>query len=214
MYLPGLFEETRLDVLQQLVREHPLGTWVASLSGTLEVNHVPFLIDPNCGELGTLYCHVARPNPLVSAYQSALNSVIAFQGPQSYVTPNWYPSKQTDGRVVPTWNYAVVHAYGQAILIDDRQWLLRHLHQLTDHHEIRNAAPWSVDDAPPEFIDGMVRAVVGVEIRIERLVGKWKVSQNRAPQDRHGVIQGLTARGDDEALAMADLVTQHSPPDT
>jgi transcriptional regulator len=211
VYLPKLFEETRPEVLHALIRAHPLGAWVAWSGDGLVANNIPFLLDAQRGELGTLCCHVARPNP-VAALAGKVPSVVSFQGPQTYVTPSWYPSKQADGKVVPTWNYAVVHVHGHATFIDDRVWLLQHVGQLTDAQESGREHPWQVGDAPADYIDRMVRAIVGVEIRIERIEGKWKTSQNRNEADKRGVLQGLHERGDDQSLAMASLVGRHIEP--
>lgn len=209
MYLPGQFEETRLEVLHGLVRAHPLGTWVALADQELIANNIPFLLDSARGPFGTLCCHVARANPLTARAGAVLTSVISFQGPQSYVTPSWYTSKQVHGKVVPTWNYAVVHAHGQAVFISDREWLRRHVAAITDEHERTRPIPWRASDAPDEFLELMVRGIVGVEIRIERLEGKWKASQNRPADDRRGVVRGLLEAGDAESAAMAALVGEH-----
>lgn len=169
MFLPQQFAETRLEVLHALIRSRPLGTWVASGGGELIANHVPFLLDETRGPHGTLYCHVARPNSVVTLAGSALPSVVCFNGPQAYVTPSWYPGKQAHGKAVPTWNYAVVHAHGQATFIDDRDWLLQHVGAITASQEAAREQPWKVGDAPASYIEQMLRAIVGVEIRIDRI---------------------------------------------
>ena len=212
MYLPKQHEETRLDVLHQLIRSHPLGTWVVMGNGELVANHVPFLIDPSRGELGTLVGHVARANPVWSATPNEVPGVVSFQGPQSYISPSWYPSKHEHGKAVPTWNYAVVHAHGQARFIEDRDWLYRHINQLTNEHESAQALPWKVEDAPAEFTERLVGAIVGFEIVIRRLEGKWKTNQNRPNHDKLGVVAGLLGKNDAESKAMASLVRQHIAP--
>ncbi|ACB32303.1 FMN-binding negative transcriptional regulator [Leptothrix cholodnii SP-6] len=203
MYLPAQFEERRPEVLHALLRAHPLATWVSQRDGELVVEHVPFLLDPARGEHGTLIGHVARANPV---WRQLAASVLVFQGPQAYVSPAWYPSKQVHGKVVPTWNYAVVHAHGQPRAIEDPAALRQIVSRLTDTHEAGRAQPWQVADAPADYIDQMLAAIVGIEMPIERLVGKWKVSQNRSAADRAGVAAGLLADAAPQAAAMAALV--------
>jgi transcriptional regulator len=203
MYMPAHFEESRPDVLHRLIREHPLATWIVGRSEGLEVNHVPFMIDAARGPHGTLVGHVARANPV---WQRLGASVAVFQGPQAYVSPNSYPSKRAHGKVVPTWNYAVVHAHGTPRAIESRDEVLAIVTRLTQTHEAASAVPWAVSDAPADYIDQMLKAIVGIEIPIERLEGKWKVSQNRALPDRLGTVAGLRQRGDAQSLAMAALV--------
>jgi len=208
MYLPKIHEETRLDVLHALIRAHPLATWVAADQGELVVNHIPFHLDASRGSFGTLVGHVARANPIWKA-ASALPHVAVFRGPQTYVTPNWYATKHEHGKAVPTWNYVVVAAHGRPTFIEDRDWLRELLRQLTDEQEASQALPWTIDDAPADFIEKMLTAIVGVEIPIERIQGKWKTSQNRPEADRLGVMAGLSGKGDDASLAMAALVREH-----
>ncbi len=204
MYLPRQFEETRIDVLHRLIRAHPLGALVTTGANGLEANHVPFEIDPDPAPFGTLRAHVARANPVWR--EGAGDALVIFQGPERYVTPSWYRSKQEDGKVVPTWNYAVVHAHGVLRPVDDAAWLRAFVTRLTDRHEGRRAAPWKVTDAPADYVDKLLTAIVGIELPIARLAGKWKVSQNRPAADRAGVIAGLEADGDDAARAMAAAV--------
>ena len=192
MYLPAHFEETRADVMHALLRAHPLATWVVQGADGLTVNHIPFLIDPVRGPHGTLVGHVARANPV---WQQLGASVAVFQGPQAYVSPNWYPSKHAHGKAVPTWNYAVVHAHGTPRAIESRDALLEIVTRLTLAHEGHQAAPWAVSDAPADYIEQLLKAIVGIEIPIVRLTGKWKMSQNRSSADRRGVVAGLEADG-------------------
>lgn len=206
MYLPKHFEETDLAVLHALLRAHPLGTWVTLGEGALVANHMPFLLDPARGEHGTLLCHVARANPVWRSFSTDTPSVVVFQGEGGYITPSWYASKAAHGKVVPTWNYAVVHAHGVPRAVDDAQWLLQHVSQMTGWHEAGREMPWQVGDAPADYIDSMLRAIVGIEIPIARLEGKWKVSQNRPRADQLGVVAGLQAQGDEASLAMAAAV--------
>ena len=207
MYTPKPNEETRVEVMHELIRAHPLGTWTLLGADDLLTHHVPFQLDAERGPCGTLVGHVARANSVWRSPPTAIRSVVSFQGPQAYVTPSWYPSKAEHGKVVPTWNYAVVHVRGAPTFIHDRDWLLAHVSSLTDAHEAAEPKPWSVADAPAEYTERMLGAIVGVEIPIERLLGKWKASQNRPDGDRAGVVAGLERRGD---AASAELVALHT----
>ena len=209
MYVPEHFAEINPAALHALIRAHPLGTWVTAGDDGLVANHVPFLLDPARGEHGTLIAHVARANPIWRTFSATLPSLVVFQGAASYVSPSFYPSKRAHGKVVPTWNYAVVHAYGTPRAIEDRDWLRKHLGVLVSVHESREAVPWQISDAPADFIDGLLRLIVGIEIPLTRLVGKWKVSQNRPEADKAGVVAGLAARDDAPSNAMAELVRRH-----
>jgi transcriptional regulator len=206
MYLPKHFEETRVEVLHELIRAHPLGALVTLGADGLDANHIPFEVDPDPAPLGTLRGHVARANPVWRELARGAEALAIFQGPQTYVSPSWYPSKQEGGKVVPTWNYAVVHAYGTPRAVDDAAWLRAFVEKLTDRHEAGRATPWKVTDAPADYVDKMVTAIVGIELPVARLLGKWKVSQNRPARDREGVVAGLQQRGGDVSAAMAELV--------
>jgi transcriptional regulator len=210
MYLPKQFEETRLDVLHQLVRSHPLGTFVILGETELVANHMPFLIDSRQGPYGTLRMHVARSNPVWKQFGKPIEALAVFQGPESYITPSWYPSKHADGKVVPTWNYAVVHAYGQPRAIEDPTWLLEHVTQLTAEHEAGQTLPWKVSDAPEDYRDQMVSRIVGIEMPLSKIQGKWKVSQNRPLADQLGVVAGLQSRATEQSRAMAQLVMKRA----
>ena len=209
MYVPKHHEETDTSVLHSLVKAHPLATWVTQGDGELLANHIPFLLDSTRGHLGTLVGHVAKANRVWQSFSKTVNSVLVFQGAETYITPSWYPSKHADGKAVPTWNYAVVHAHGMPRVIEDREWLLQHVNHLTDAHEAEQALPWKVSDAPQEFTDRLLQAIVGIEIPIAKLVGKWKVSQNRPEPDKLGVVAGLLGRSDPQSTEMAALVNQH-----
>lgn len=209
MYLPEHFRETDARVLHALIDAHPLGAWVTLGDDGLLVNHLPFLLDPERGPRGTLVGHVARANPVWRSFSTTLESVIVFQGAETYVTPSWYPSKRAHGKVVPTWNYAVVHAHGMPRAIEDPAWLLELVTRLTARHESGRAVPWKVSDAPADYTARLLEAIVGIEIPITRLVGKWKVSQNRPAADRLGVAEGLLGRGDEVSAEMAALVKRH-----
>lgn len=197
--------------LHALMAEHPLGTWMTTApDGSLRADHVPFLFDPARGAHGTLLAHVSRANPvwrdLASTEGAGGRSLVVFHGPQAYVSPSWYPGKQAHGKVVPTWNYAVVHVHGRARALDDRAGLLALLERLTAVHERALPAPWAVGDAPPDFVDRLLGAIVGIEIEIERIEGRFKLSQNRGAEDRAGVAAGLGGRGDAAAAAVAALM--------
>lgn len=191
MYLPAHFEETDTQTLAQLMREYPLGTWVLHAASGLLINHVPFMVETDSDGATRLVGHVARANPVWQAVAGADECVVVFQGPQTYISPSFYPSKQVDGKVVPTWNYAVVHAHGRAQAITDKTQLLGIVTRLTDTHEARRAAPWKVTDAPDDYIDKRLAGIVGIEIAVSKLVGKFKNSQNRPLEDRAGVAAGL-----------------------
>jgi transcriptional regulator len=210
MYVPSQFAETRTEVLHAFVRDHPFSTLVTQTADGLEANHLPLELDPSPAPLGTLRGHVARANPLWRTFSPGVDALAIFQGPDRYITPAWYASKRETGKVVPTWNYAVVHAYGPLRVVDDPAWLRALVERLTVRHEAGRPEPWRVTDAPDEFVAAMIRSIVGLEIPIARLVGKWKVSQNRSAADRHGVVRGLAALGDPEAAAMAELVRRGS----
>jgi transcriptional regulator len=208
MYLPELHEETDLQVLHGLIRAHPLGSWATLGDGEIIMNHVPCVLDSAQGALGTLRCHVARANSVWQKFSRTVPSLIAFHGAETYISPSWYPSKQMHAKVVPTWNYVVVHAHAIPLLIEDRAQIIEHLCQLTATHEAGQTAPWQVSDAPADFIEQMSRQIVAIEMPISRIFGKWKVSQNRSLPDREGVVAGLQRQGDPRSVAMAALVSQ------
>jgi transcriptional regulator len=210
MYVPSHFEETRVDVLHQLVRDRPLAVLVTHTAAGLEANHVPMEFDPEPAPLGTLRGHVSRANSVWQTVSPAVEALAIFQGPDHYITPAWYATKRDTGKVVPTWNYAVVHAYGSLRIMDDPVWLRALVERLTNRHEAERPEPWRVTDAPADYIAAMVRAIVGIELPITRLVGKWKVSQNKSAPDRAGVADGLQAAGEPDAAAMAELVRRSS----
>jgi transcriptional regulator len=206
MYVPPHFEENRTDVLHQLVRDHPFAVLVTLTPGGLEANHVPLELDPAPAPLGTLRGHVSRANPVWRTLSADVEALAIFQGPDHYITPGWYATKRDTGKVVPTWNYAVVHAYGPVRVFEDAGSLRALVERLTARHEADRPAPWQVSDAPADYLAAMIRGIVGIELPITRLVGKWKVSQNKSEADRAGVGDGLEAQGEPEADAMAALV--------
>jgi transcriptional regulator len=212
MYQPSHFREDRIEVQHDLIRRHPLGLLISMGVDGLIANPIPFVLDVSAGALGTLQCHVARANPQWKALQDIAECLIVFQAAEHYITPSWYATKQETGKVVPTWNYATVHAWGKPQVRDDAEWVRRQIEALTHIHEGSRAAPWAVSDAPAPFVAAQLRGIVGIEIPITRLEGKWKVSQNRPEADRAGVYAGLGQEVGPNALPMADLVGAHLAP--
>ncbi|MGH7005827.1 MAG: FMN-binding negative transcriptional regulator, partial [Alphaproteobacteria bacterium] len=207
MYQPPHFREERLDVQHALIRAHPLGLLVSIGEDGPLANAIPFLLDATSSPKGTLRAHLARANPQWRALAGDGRALVVFQGAQTYVTPSWYATKRETGKVVPTWNYAIVQAHGTARTIEDRDWLAQHVASLTGQNEASRMQPWAVDDAPPAFIEAQLKGIVGIEIEITRIEGKWKVSQNRPENDRAGVAEGLEADRDSQgASAMAQMV--------
>ena len=208
MYMPAHFEETRAEVMHRLIHEHPLAVLVTLGSTGPNANHIPLEIDSEPAPFGTLRGHVARANPVWRDFSRDVEALTVFQGPQAYISPAWYRTKKETGKVVPTFNYIVVHAYGSLRIIEDEAWLRGLVERLTTRHESGRAEPWKVSDAPEDFIKTQLRAIVGIEMPVTRLVGKWKVSQNRPAVDREGVVQGLGAMKDANASAMSKLVKE------
>jgi transcriptional regulator len=203
MYLPVHFAEPRVEVLHEAIRTAGLVTLVTSGAHGLDASHVPMLLDREPGPLDRLLGHVARANPLWHTTPSDSPALAIFLGPDAYVTPSWYPSKGETGRGVPTWNYLAIHAHGTVRFFQDRERLLDLVTRLTDRQEQARPRPWKVSDAPEEYVDGLLKGIVGVEMTITRIEGKWKASQNRSSTDRRGVAQGLRGKGEE---AMARLV--------
>lgn len=206
MYLPSHFQETRVDVMHDLMRAHPLATLVTFGGDGIIANHIPMVLHADASEHGVLRGHVARPNPFWKNLDPSVEALAVFQGPHHFITPTWYPSKQENGKVVPTWNYAVVHAHGPLIIIDDADWLLEQVNSLTSEHESARDRPWAVSDAPANYIEAMLKGIIGLELPINHLDGKWKVSQNRDRKDREGVAQGLKQEGTASSIQMAELI--------
>lgn len=207
MYQPPHFREDRLDVQHRLIASHPLGLLITAGPSGLQANYVPFLIDPDASERGTLRAHLARANPQAHELAMIQECLVVFQGPQHYISPSLYPSKQETGKVVPTWNYITVHAWGSPRIIDDAAWLRRQIEDLTVHQEAARTTPWNVSDAPEPFIAAQIKGIIGLEIPIARIEGKWKVSQNRPAIDQAGVVTGLRDSGAD-GVAMAEHVAE------
>jgi transcriptional regulator len=212
MYQPPHFREERLEVQHELIRSHPLGMLVTLGSAGLVANPLPFWLDASASSLGTLRAHLSRANTQWRDFDSTREALVIFQSIEAYVTPSWYETKRETGKVVPTWNYAVVQAYGAMKVVDDPAWLMRQITEMTQGQEARQTEPWSVEDAPATFVAAQLKGIVGVEIEITRIEGKWKVSQNRPEADRLGVAEGLRTSEDDAARRMADLVEAFGPP--
>ncbi len=207
MYRPAHFTEDRVEVLRALMREHPFATLVSTAGDGLVADHLPLQLSAD----GTrLLGHVARANPL---WRTAVGRdvLVIFQGPQAYVSPSWYPGKREHGKAVPTWNYVVVHAHGRLAAIDDPQGLRVLLEDLVDRHEGGFVDPWRIEDAPADYVANMIAAIVGIEIAVTKLEGKWKASQNQPATNRAGVVAGLRQQGTDQAMGMAALVAASLP---
>jgi transcriptional regulator len=203
MYIPKHFEETRTEVLYQMMRANPLATLITLDKHQFNANHIPMVLD---AEAGILRAHIARANALWKSYNEEAGCLLIFQGPMSYISPSYYPSKLETEKVVPTWNYAVVHVHAKLKVMDDAEWILAQINSLTTQQEKDRDKPWKVSDAPSDYVEKLLAALIGLEITIERMEGKWKTSQNQKPQDHQGVIDGLTKEGTQNALAMAALV--------
>ncbi|SAK86250.1 transcriptional regulator [Caballeronia catudaia] len=206
MYLPAHFEESRAEVLHALIAAYPFGALVTHGPDGLDANHVPFELDAATGAHGTLRAHVARANPVWRGVGQGDDVLVIFQGEHGYISPNFYPGKQETHRQVPTWNYLVVHAHGRITIRDDEAYVRGVVARLTRKMEAGEAAPWKMGDAPRDYIDQMLTAIVGIEIEVTRLVGKAKLSQNKEDADRVGAVKGLRARGGDAANALADAM--------
>jgi transcriptional regulator len=214
MYIPASFREDDLTALHAYLDAHPLAALVTAAQGpaSLFATHLPLLLDRSAGPFGTLRGHLARANPHARHLATgAVPALVLFSGPDAYITPNWYPLKAEHGRVVPTWNYVAVHASGTAVLRADPEFLRAHLEALTARHEATRSMGWKVSDAPEDFIAQQARAIVGLEIQIDRLEGKWKMSQNRSAADIDGVIAGLGASGSPADRVVADIVAERRP---
>jgi transcriptional regulator len=195
MYLPSHFAESNIAELHRIIREHPLGMLVTYSAKGLDANHIPFELDTASGSAPVLQAHVARANPLCQEFRDGAEVMVVFRGPQGYISPSWYPSKQQTHRHVPTWNYEVLHAHGRLSVVDDEKFVRSIVARLTRRHEATEPAPWKMGDAPREYIDQMLQAIVGIEIQVLRLEGKRKLSQNRDAGDLAGAVRVLADRG-------------------
>jgi len=210
MYTPRHFAEPRIEVLHELIRSQPLATLVVMGPSGLNANHIPLYLSEAQGPFGTLRGHVSRSNPVWREFNPGVSALAVFSGPDAYITPSWYATKHETGQAVPTWNYVVAHAHGPLRAIEDPAWLRSHVEELTHQHESPSPKPWTPADAPTDYIARLLAGIVGLEMVIERIEGKWKVSQNQPEANRKGVILGLEARGDGSSAAMAKLVRERS----
>jgi transcriptional regulator len=211
MYVPKHFAEPRIEVMHALMRARPLSTLVTVTPTGPFANHVPMSLATVPEPFGTLRGHVARSNPVWKDLSVEREVLAIFHGPESYISPSWYATKAENGRVVPTWNYVAVHAYGTSRAVDDPTWLRALVESLTNENETGSPSPWQVSDAPDEYIERQLAAIVGIEIAITRLEGKWKTSQNQPPRNRAAVVRALSDRDDTDAREMAALVAGHDP---
>jgi transcriptional regulator len=209
VYLPQHFAESDTDAMHGVIREFPLGTLITMGPDGLAANHVPFILDPRTAPNGRLLAHVARNNPVWQEHDPEIGALVVFQAADAYISPNWYPSKQESGEVVPTWNYVVVHVYGSIIVHEDAKWIRGQAGTLTKQQESGQPRPWKMADAPPPFTAGNLEKIVGIEIPIDRLIGKSKASQNRTEADRNGAIASLRQTGDPGDAAMADHMEKY-----
>jgi transcriptional regulator len=203
MYQPRQFEENDPGVLHALMRANPLATLVMLLDGALEANHIPLLL-AETSPATVLRGHVARANPLWRHASGEREVLAIFHGPQAYITPSWYATKAEHGKVVPTWNYAAVHVYGTLRAIDDPEWLRAQLESLTAHNEVAFAQPWKMSDAPRDYTEKLMAAIVGIELTVTRMAGKWKVSQNQPAENIAGIVNGLCSQGEKEMAALVE----------
>ena len=208
MYMPEHFSEQRIDILHALIQSYPLATLVTQDEDGLNANHIPFLISPPtaAAPFGLLRGHVARNNPVWRGATSGREALLVFQGEQAYISPRWYEEKKRSGEVVPTYNYAVVHAHGSLQLVEDETRFLALLTDLSNHFERTMPQPWKVSDAPADFISRIMELIVGIEIPIQRITGKWKTSQNKTTQDRMNIANGLREQSTSNTVAMASVM--------
>ncbi|MEQ5840062.1 FMN-binding negative transcriptional regulator [Paraburkholderia acidicola] len=204
MYIPAHFAVPDAEALHRMIREHPLGILIASTPGGLDANHIPFELTPDEGEHGTLRAHVARSNPIWQDVKDGDEVMVVFRGEEAYVSPTWFPSKHEFHKQVPTWNYKVVHLHGKIRIRDDERFVRGMVARLTRTHEASLPKPWKMSDAPADYIDTMLKAIVGIEIEVTRITGKFKLSQNRELRDRLSLGEALKAQGD-VAMGQATL---------
>jgi transcriptional regulator len=211
MYIPKMYEEHRIPVLHELIEANPFASLITMGSSGLFASHIPMVLEKDGSSLGRLKCHVSRANAQWRDFSPEVEALAIFAGNHHYISPTWYVEKEETGKVVPTWNYEVVHVYGKLKAIEDHDWLMAHLNSLTNIHEAASPEPWKVSDAPPDYIEAMAKGVVGFELSIQRFEGKWKVSQNRNERDREGIYKGLDHLNTETSKAMKKLVQTRCP---
>lgn len=210
MYTPPHFEETRIEVLHELILSQPLATLVAYSSNSISANHIPLHLQESRGSIGTLEGHIARTNPLWQELNSGSEVLTIFHGPQFYISPSWYETKKETQKVVPTWNFCVVHAQGSINFISDPEKIMKQITRFTDIQESRSKEPWKVSDAPEDFVHSRLEHIVGIEIELTKLTGKWKVSQNQPQKNKDSVIRNLSDQNLENADAMVNLIREGS----
>ncbi|MGO4337569.1 FMN-binding negative transcriptional regulator [Labrys sp. KB_33_2] len=203
MYNPRYFREERLEVLHALIRDHPFAMVVTNEHGRLAANHLPLFLVADKGRKGVLRAHINRNNNMAVDHDPAYEALAVFQGPMHYITPSWYTAKVEGGKAVPTWNYVTVHVHGRLRTTENSRWLREHVTALTNLVETRRPQPWQAESAPASFMKGQIKGIIGLEIAITRIEGKWKLSQNRPEAYRNSVIEGLTAESE---TVMAELM--------
>lgn len=206
MYNPSAFRETRSEVIEAAIAAHRLAALITIGTAGLDASHIPLLYSPAEGGLGVLRGHIAKANSQWKEHLPGTEALAIFSGPQHYISPVWYPAKREHGKVVPTWNYITVHAHGSIEFKHEPEWLLKNVHALTDAQEASMEAPWSVEDAPADYIQSQLNAIVGVELTVTKLEGKWKLGQNRSAADLEGVVAGLQELDLADACEMAKAV--------
>ena len=211
MYIPKMYEENRVPVLHEFLESNPFASLITMGASGLFASHIPMVLEKDGSEFGRLKCHVSRANHQWQDFSPEVEALAIFKGVDHYITPTWYMEKQETGKVVPTWNYEVVHVYGKLQAIQDHDWLMAHLNNLTNIHEAASPEPWQVSDAPEDYIETMAKGIVGLEFSITRLEGKWKVSQNRHERDYEGILKGLDSLHTESSRAMKELVKGRCP---
>jgi transcriptional regulator len=208
MYIPKRFLQDDINKLKGMMANHSFATFISKNESGIEANHMPLILNES-GQRDVLQGHIAKANPLWKSLKDKSEVLIIFNGPNCYISPNYYPTKKVNGKVVPTWNYVSVHVKGIVSFIHDEQWVLTMLNNLTDHYEANQSVPWSVNDAPQAYIDKMLSAIVGLEIEIVSITGKWKVSQDKTEVNQEGIIKGLSHEADSNAQNIATLVKEY-----
>ena len=208
MFKQSLFNEENEDLIHELIETNSFGILVAIVDGELSADHLPFVFKPSAGDKGVLHAHIAKGNPLWKKQQPDQKVMAIFRGAHHYISPSWYASKAEHGKVVPTWNYAVVHAHGTLKIIEDPVWLINHINEQTNKNEAKYETPWKVSDAPEKYIEGQLKGIVGVEVEITHFEGKWKMSQNKNVTDKAGILKGLAKDGDENAHIMSGIISE------
>jgi transcriptional regulator len=205
MHIPKVFEQTDINQLESIIVNYPFASLVTQSKNGLEVNHLPLFLDKSAGKY-VLQGHIAKANKLWKMLKDKPEVLVIFHGPNCYISPNYYPTKKEDGRAVPTWNYVAVHVKGQLFFSDDAEFKLEMLNNLTFQHEQKESQPWSINDAPEEYIERMLPAIVGLKIEVSEITGQSKISQNQPELNQQGVVDGLSAKKQEAASAIADLI--------